>query len=98
MRHSGSESAVVRLQKQNGQLNLQIEDRGRGMPGGLEELDRGYGVGLLGMRERLRQHGGSLMVRSSSQGTTLIAVMPCASQVKVRKRSVKRAAKRTGKG
>jgi PAS domain S-box-containing protein len=98
MRHSGSESAAVRLQKQNGQLTLQIEDRGRGMLGGLDGLDKGYGVGLLGMRERLRQHGGSLAVRSSSQGTTLIAVLPCTSQIKVKKRSVKRAAKGTGKG
>jgi PAS domain S-box-containing protein len=94
MRHSGSKSAVVRLQKQNGRLGLQIEDRGRGMHGAPEGLDKSYGVGLLGMRERLRQHGGSLTVRSSSQGTTLIAAMPCASQIPVKKRSAKLAKRR----
>jgi signal transduction histidine kinase len=34
------------------------------------------GVGIAGMRERLRQLGGQLEIRSSSKGTTVIAVLP----------------------
>jgi len=34
------------------------------------------GVGIAGMRERLRKLGGQLEIRSSSKGTTVIAVLP----------------------
>ena len=38
--------------------------------------DIGAGVGIPGMRERLRQHSGSLEIRSDPTGTTLTAVEP----------------------
>jgi signal transduction histidine kinase len=36
----------------------------------------GLGVGILGMRERLRQLGGRLKIKSSAQGTCVIAIVP----------------------
>jgi signal transduction histidine kinase len=79
-RHSGSKTAVIRLKKHEGRLVLQIEDSGRGLPvkAGSDEQGAGFGVGIPGMRERLRQYGGSLEFRSSGRGAVLIAIVPLA--------------------
>jgi len=78
-RHSGSGSAIVRLARGRGQVALEVRDRGRGMPrrqdeaqGGLQRL----GVGITGMRERVRQLGGWLEIESGAAGTTVRAVLP----------------------
>ena len=34
------------------------------------------GVGILSMRERLRQHGGRLEMLSNDKGTTIVATVP----------------------
>ena len=80
IRHSGSRKATVRLVRQSDHALLQIQDFGCGMPAGFESGDRdrqqGGGVGILGMRERLRHIGGRLEIRSGPQGTTLTAIVP----------------------
>jgi signal transduction histidine kinase len=79
MRHSGSETAVVRLEKSETHITLQVEDKGRGLPSQLDSAERqliGFGVGITGMRERLRQHGGTLEIHSSPHGTILRGVVP----------------------
>jgi PAS domain S-box-containing protein len=82
LRHSGSTTAAICLEKSDSHLILQIEDSGRGLPDEIsQETQRktGFGVGIPGMRERLRQYGGSLEVRSTGQGTTLRGVVPLPS-------------------
>jgi PAS domain S-box-containing protein len=81
VRHSGSEKAVVRFARQADEAVLQIQDFGRGMPTPVERFNNRrhpVGIGILGMRERLRHVGGRLEIESSSQGTTLTAVVPVA--------------------
>jgi PAS domain S-box-containing protein len=68
-RHSGSRSAVIRLFEAGGAVVLEVEDAGQGMP----DADGTLGVGLAGMRERMRQLGGTLTVRSGSDGTCVRA-------------------------
>jgi PAS domain S-box-containing protein len=80
LRYSGSETAIIRLAKNEKDLVLKIEDRGRGLPP-KTRLDAGgkeapFGVGIPAMRERLRQHGGTLEVHSNREGTTITAVVP----------------------
>jgi signal transduction histidine kinase len=77
-RHSGSASAAVRLVRSSGRILLRIRDWGCGMPPGLVEsaASGAVGVGILGMRERLRQHDGDLKIESSKKGTTVTAVVP----------------------
>jgi len=79
-RHSGSAQARIRLRTENGELRLEICDAGRGvLPSVLEKFERGgaeLGVGLAGMRERLRQLGGRLEVRPENPGTTVRATLP----------------------
>ena len=79
-RHSGAREARLRLVTANGELRLEIADTGRGVaPGVLEKFERGgaeLGVGLAGMRERLRQLGGRLEVSAENPGTTVRATLP----------------------
>jgi PAS domain S-box-containing protein len=75
--HSGSKKAHVCLTCLPAQAVLTVADEGRGMPPGL--LERGgrrgakLGVGIPGMRERIRQLGGQFEIVSGSKGTTLTA-------------------------
>ena len=78
-RHSGSREATVRLLRPFGEVRLEVQDRGRGIPA--EESseipgDGAMGVGLRGMRERIYQLGGNLSVESNGGGTTIVATFP----------------------
>jgi PAS domain S-box-containing protein len=79
-RHSGSNSANIRLEKDEDQVILQIRDHGRGAPSNipLTEPDgaESLGVGLPGMRQRLHQVGGSLLIESSDRGVVVTAIVP----------------------
>ena len=78
-RHSGSATATVRLNRDSDNLRLEIEDAGRGIaPQKQDALSSPGrpGVGIRGMRERLRQLGGNLELTSDGSGTKLLAVLP----------------------
>jgi PAS domain S-box-containing protein len=70
-RHSGSKTAAVRLSRTPQEITVEIRDEGVGIP---RELSQG--VGLRGMRERVRQFHGSLEVVSDNPGTRLTARFP----------------------
>jgi signal transduction histidine kinase len=78
-RHSGSSRAEVALKLFPDKVILQVRDYGKGIP--RELLDdfrtRGasFGVGLAGMRERLRELGGQLDIHSTN-GTLVSVSMP----------------------
>jgi len=76
-RHSGSKSAAIRMTRDNGSLVVQVMDRGKGISKEkLPSLASGRtGVGIGGMRERLKQMGGTLDVRSTEDGTVVTAVL-----------------------
>lgn len=77
-RHSGSRKALVRLDRFAREVRLEVQDEGRGIPVEKRMSVLGFGrvgVGLRGMRERVRQLGGKLDVRSE-RGTTVIAILP----------------------
>ena len=80
-RHSQSSSAHVRMQIEDGTILLEIKDGGKGLPKDVleetRESSRTLGVGLRGMRERMRQLGGQLELSSSAEGTTVLARVPC---------------------
>jgi signal transduction histidine kinase/ActR/RegA family two-component response regulator len=80
LRHSRSPKAIIRLFMHNNQIILSVEDEGAGIePRKLEAANTAraeFGVGIPGMRERLKQFGGSLELRSSQSGTQLIARIP----------------------
>lgn len=79
-RHSGARNAEITLRLSADEVELRVKDNGRGMtPSVLDkfETNNGYlGVGLTGMRERLRELGGRMEVQSDATGTQILAVLP----------------------
>lgn len=72
--HSGSATATVRISRSSDQICLQVNDLGKGMS--MESSVSRSGVGINGMRERLRQLGGVLSVHSNGRGTLVTADLP----------------------
>jgi signal transduction histidine kinase len=70
-RHSGSPEAWVRITCTEDELNLEVEDRGTGMPA--EAVEPGArGLGLVSMRERAELIGGELRVQRAEHGGTAV--------------------------
>jgi len=78
VRHSKSESARVEIDKQPEIVLVRVRDYGQGLPtelagpGGAKIM----GVGISGMRERIRQFGGELAVTRTEPGTLVEAKIP----------------------
>lgn len=79
-RHSGSKTASIRIVRVANQVTVDIRDRGHGVSQQrLAEIQSGAsGVGIRGMRERLRQFGGKLKMDSDSRGTRIFVTIPLA--------------------
>ena len=67
-RHSGSTEAWVRLTSHDECLDLEIEDRGKGLPSDEAVRRSERGLGLVSMRERAELIGGELWVRQADAG------------------------------
>lgn len=81
-RHSGSGGATIRLIKNEGTVALYVKDQGSGMldeaTGETIDSVQSLGLGILGMRQRLRQFGGKLEIETSKHGTEIRATVPVA--------------------
>ena len=80
-RHSESLTAFVRLARSRQGVTLEVKDEGKGFsPNGESIVFRGEtaGVGLRGMRERVRQLGGQFEITSNATGTLVLAKLPLA--------------------
>lgn len=74
-RHSGSKTALIRIRRDDIRVLIEVRDEGKGIsPEKLIEIQhRGSGVGLRGLRERLRHFDGTLTIESKGQGTRVFA-------------------------
>ncbi len=78
-RYSGSSKANIRILSDHENLILEVEDFGGGIgvkTVGRETGEVRMGVGISGMRERIRELGGRLEIHSSKSGTSVIAKVP----------------------
>lgn len=79
-RHSCATSVDVTLSTTTTNIQLEIRDNGKGIsPAVLQSLRDGSGeggVGIAGMRERLRDLDGLLEIRSDSSGTAIVILVP----------------------
>ncbi len=78
-RHAQASAVDVWLARRGNEVALTIQDNGRGLPAGvMENFSAGMasGVGLAGMRERLAEFGGTLVVETSHSGTMVRAGIP----------------------
>jgi len=77
-RHANSNSARVEIDKQAEWVVVRVRDYGKGLPQGI--MDRTHspslGVGIVGMRERVRQFGGELTVSRAEPGTLVETRIP----------------------
>jgi PAS domain S-box-containing protein len=80
-RHSRSAVARVRVDRFDGEVLVEIADQGKGIPPEKRKSMESAavpGVGISGMRERVRQLGGNLEVNSDADGTVIVARLPAA--------------------
>jgi PAS domain S-box-containing protein len=77
-RHSGSKTASIRVTREDDHVSLEVQDRGKGISRErLTEIQtQGAGVGIQGMRERVRQFHGEMSIESDENGTRIMAVLP----------------------
>lgn len=77
-RHSGSKTALIRITRNDSCVTLEVRDQGKGFnfsstPG---ETNLKCGVGIRGMKERVRRLGGAIDISSSPAGTAVRADIP----------------------
>jgi two-component system sensor histidine kinase UhpB len=78
-KHSGSQLAVVRLERDPREVRLVLQDWGHGLPKALCNQAEGFvrfGIGIAGMRERAEQFGGRLELTSNDIGARLTVTLP----------------------
>lgn len=79
-RYSGSASADIRIFNAGGSVHLEIVDYGKGIRAATDRSvfagTPSLGVGIPGMRERIRQLGGELDVEFGARGTRVKASLP----------------------
>jgi PAS domain S-box-containing protein len=77
-RHSRSKTAAIRLALCDGVVAVEVQDSGKEMsPEKLAEIESSAsGVGVRGMRERVRQLGGQIRIHSRDSGTTVSITLP----------------------
>jgi PAS domain S-box-containing protein len=76
-RHSGSRTATIRLSRRSDTVSVEVQDQGKGIS---EEKLAGMkgrsGVGIAGMRERVRHYTGTLDILSNGNGTKIAVSLP----------------------
>jgi signal transduction histidine kinase len=84
-KHSRSDTVVIRLEKSSEEIVLEIKDNGSGFKVDLEDAENSEfapGVGIPGMKQRLRQLGGKLEISSNGKGTKITGFVPLTDGVK----------------
>lgn len=75
LRHSESNCARIDIMENKESVNIRIRDFGKGIPN--DELGiLGVGVGIRGMRERVKQLNGELAISRAEPGTLIEAKIP----------------------
>jgi signal transduction histidine kinase len=85
-RHSESPIAKVYFRHRDGQVLVEVQDKGKGIsPDKLNQMATtgSPGVGIRGMRERLRQLGGDLEISSNGAGANVTARLPAEEPARV---------------
>ena len=81
-RHAESKTASIRVVREKASVRIEVRDEGKGIsPERLADIQtQGSGVGISGIRERLRQFHGAMKIESNSSGTTVSATIPISNE------------------
>lgn len=95
-RHSGSPKVEVKFERLPEVVTLEIQDFGSGIPESvMERFQRtgtGSGVGLAGIRERIKELGGNFTICSDDKGTRLLSTVPIPKETPAQHEPMKRGA------
>jgi signal transduction histidine kinase len=87
-RHSKSRSVEIIVRIDSKSVTLRVKDDGKGIPSEtLEALHANHaqaGVGLLSMKERVREQSGEFVVGANHEGTEIIVSIPYSLEIKTR--------------
>ncbi|HEV3483317.1 MAG TPA: ATP-binding protein, partial [Candidatus Acidoferrales bacterium] len=91
-RHSGSPTATIRIARVDGVVRVEVRDQGQGLTAEKrEQMASGgtVGVGIRGIRERVRQLGGTLEISSDGigAGTCILVRLPAAEAARTQETS-----------
>jgi signal transduction histidine kinase len=76
-RHSGAHKGWVIILKQESQVVVTVRDDGKGISDHVAEFrPDSIGIGIGGMRQRVKEFGGELRIRNSNPGTIVEVVIP----------------------
>jgi PAS domain S-box-containing protein len=76
-RHSAAHNCWVSLKQDDTQVMVTVRDDGKGIGEGVAQLQPGsIGMGIGGMRQRVREFGGDLHMENSSPGTLVEVMIP----------------------
>ena len=76
-RHSGARNSWIALQQQDGRLIVSVRDDGKGINMNVVDCrPDSIGVGIGGMRQRVKEFGGELILQNCNPGTLLEASIP----------------------
>lgn len=77
-KHANAKAATVQIAFGADRIHLVIEDKGTGIPGflSLDSPNTRLGVGIQGMRERVRHLNGTFTIQSNTSGTVVSATLP----------------------
>jgi PAS domain S-box-containing protein len=80
-RHSGAHNGVVSLNETEGRIVVTVRDDGKGIEEPVAQLrPDSVGVGIGGMRQRVKELGGALRLANANPGTIVEVVVPCRRQ------------------
>jgi signal transduction histidine kinase len=101
-RHSGSSVARIALTTRRGQAILRIRDEGRGVRvqllGDPAVNPSGFGVGIRGIAERVRELDGNVRIKNAMPGMIVEVILPLQRPVSAGTREAPRNAKRQKQG
>ncbi len=79
-RHSGASKAWVAVEKKHSEIVVLVRDDGKGISEEITEFRPGsIGVGIAGMRQRVKEFGGNVKIRNNRPGTLVEVVIPLRS-------------------
>jgi signal transduction histidine kinase len=81
-RHTGGKTALIRIARDEDSVRTVAADQGKGMSSErlLEIQSHGSGVGIMGIRERIRQFRGEMKIESNGAGTSVMVTIPMPKQ------------------
>jgi signal transduction histidine kinase len=76
-RHAEAKLAAVQLEERDGAVSVSVSDDGKGIGAVLGDLHpSNYGIGVIGIKQRVEERDGRLSLRNTGFGTLVEAIIP----------------------